>query len=295
MMKKTTSWTAVALCATLMGSVAHAEGHYVAGVEGVQASSVPPPGNYYVGYLLNYDANSFRTPGSSTDLPGKNTATVTALANRFVKITETKVLGADYGFEAIVPVLHKSLSLGALPFDGSDSGIGDVYVGPLVLGWHGTDWDAVAGAGFWLSNGNTDDPSAPGNGYKSTMLTGGMTYYFDTAKSISGSALFRLENHGKNQSGVRPGNQVSLEWGLGKNFGAFQLGAVGYSQWQTGADGSGSTDKATKHALGAEVIYPVAAAGIILKGAVYKELTVEAGSGPTPKGNLYRLAVVKPF
>lgn len=287
--------TALALAAALLAGAAHAEGHYVTGVEGLQGSSVPPAGNYYLGYLVNYDINSFRTPNDA-NLNGEGT--VTALVNRFVKITDTKVLGADYGFETIIPVMRKSLNVGG--FDGSDTGVGDVYVGPLVLGWHGVQWDAVAAAGMWLdtaSNSSTD-PSLPGNGYKSTMLTGGVTYYFDPAKSISGSALFRFERHGKKDNGVRPGNQLSLEWGVGKNLGAYQLGVVGYSQWQLSEDsGPGANNqKSSKHALGAEVVYPVPGAGMFLKGAVYKEYNVEGGGGsPITKGNMYRATLVKAF
>ncbi len=287
--------TALALAAALLAGAAHAEGHYVTGVEGLQGSSVPPAGNYYLGYLVNYDINSFRTPNDA-NLNGEGT--VTALVNRFVKITDTKVLGADYGFETIIPVMRKSLNVGG--FDGSDTGVGDVYVGPLVLGWHGAQWDAVAAAGMWLdtaSNSSTD-PSLPGNGYKSTMLTGGVTYYFDPAKSISGSALFRFERHGKKDNGVRPGNQLSLEWGVGKNLGAYQLGVVGYSQWQLSEDsGPGANNqKSSKHALGAEVVYPVPGAGMFLKGAVYKEYNVEGGGGsPIAKGNMYRATLVKAF
>lgn len=287
--------TALALAAALLAGAAHAEGHYVTGVEGLQGSSVPPAGNYYLGYLVNYDINSFRAPN---DANLKGEGTVTALVNRFVKITDTKVLGADYGFETIIPVMRKSLNVGG--FDGSDTGVGDVYVGPLVLGWHGVQWDAVAAAGMWLdtaSNSSTD-PSLPGNGYKSTMLTGGVTYYFDPAKSISGSALFRFERHGKKDNGVRPGNQLSLEWGVGKNLGAYQLGVVGYSQWQLSEDsGPGANNqKSSKHALGAEVVYPVPGAGMFLKGAVYKEYNVEGGGGsPITKGNMYRATLVKAF
>ena len=286
--------TALALAAALLAGAAHAEGHYVTGVEGLQGSSVPPAGNYYLGYLVNYDINSFRTPNDA-NLNGEGT--VTALVNRFVKITDTKVLGADYGFETIIPVMRKSLNVGG--FDGSDTGVGDVYVGPLVLGWHGAQWDAVAAAGMWLdtaSNSSTD-PSLPGNGYKSTMLTGGVTYYFDPAKSISGSALFRFERHGKKDNGVRPGNQLSLEWGVGKNLGAYQLGVVGYSQWQLSEDSGAkaANGKSSRHALGAEVVYPVPGAGMFLKGAVYKEYSVEGGSGAEPKGNMYRATLVKAF
>ncbi len=297
-MKTTPIAMAVALAAALAAGAAQAEGHYVTGVEGLQGSSVPPAGNYYLGYLVNYDIQSFRQPGSDKDLPGSNTGQVTALANRFVHITDTKLFGADYGFETIIPVLRTSVKVG--PLDASDSGVGDVYVGPLVLGWHGQQWDAVAAAGMWLDTASNTlgDPTSPGKGYKSTMLTGGVTYYFDQPKSVSGSALFRYEYNGKKDNGVRPGDQLSLEWGVGKNYGAYSLGVVGYSQWQLSDDKGDKAvaGKAERHALGAEVVYPVASAGLFLKGAAYKEFSVHGGSAPAePKGNLFRLSLVKPF
>lgn len=287
--------TALALAAALLAGAAHAEGHYVTGVEGLQGSSVPPAGNYYLGYLVHYDINSFRAPN---DAKLQGDGKVTALVNRFVKITDTKLLGADYGFETIIPVIRTSLDIKAAALNDSDSGVGDVYLGPLVLGWHGPQWDAVAAAGLWLDTASHNTPVAAGKGYKSTMLTGGVTYYFDPAKSVSGSALFRFERHGKNDAGIRPGNQLSMEWGVGKNLGAYQLGVVGYSQWQLSEDsGPGANNlKSSKHALGAEVVYPVPGAGMFLKGAFYKEYSVEGGGGaPSAKGNMLRATLVKAF
>ncbi|WP_257646278.1 hypothetical protein [Ottowia beijingensis] len=46
---------------------------------GMQAASVPPPGFYYLGYLLNYDIDDFRAPGTKSNLPGHNRGTVSAL------------------------------------------------------------------------------------------------------------------------------------------------------------------------------------------------------------------------
>ena len=294
-MKFNTKTAALALVAALAGGAAQAEGHYVTGVEGLQGSSVPPAGNYYLGYLVHYDINGFQAPDSKGGIGGSGQ--VTALANRLVKITDSKILGADYGFETIIPVLRTSVKVG--PLDASDSGVGDVYLGPLVLGWHGAQWDAVAAAGLWLDTASSTlgDPTSPGKGYQSTMLTGGLTYYFDQQKSISGSALFRYEYNGKKDNGVRPGDQLSLEWGLGKNYGAYSLGVVGYSQWQLSDDkGAAATPgKAERHALGAELVYPVPGAGLFLKGAAYQEFSVHGGSGPEPKGRLLRLSLVKPF
>lgn len=294
---KISSIAAAAALALLASTGAQAEGHYVAGVEGLQAASVPPPGMYYLGYLVNYQIDDFRAPGTSSNLPGHNRGTVTALANRFVWMTGHKLLGADYGVEAIVPVLRTSLTVNAAAISDSRTGVGDVYLGPLVLGWHGPQWDAVAAAGMWFDTASTSHPASPGKGFKSTMLTGGLTYYFDGAKTISGAALARYEFNGRNDAGRRPGDQLTLEWSLGKSFGAVSAGLVGYSQWQTTNDsGPGaSTSKSARHAVGAELVYPVPGAGMFLKGALYKEFSAKAGTGPEPKGSLLRLTLVKAF
>ena len=71
---------ALAALGSLFATQALADGHYVPGVEGMQAASVPPPGMYYLGYLVNYQIDDFRAPGSSSNLPGHNRGTVTALA-----------------------------------------------------------------------------------------------------------------------------------------------------------------------------------------------------------------------
>lgn len=276
---------------------ASAEGHYVPGVEGLQAATVPPPGMYYAAYLVDYKMDSFRAPGSSNNLPGDNSGTVVAVANRLAWITNQKFLGADYGMEVLVPVARTSLALNAAGISDSRSGVGDIYLGPLVLGWHGQQWDAAAAAGIWLDNGNTSNPASPGKGYKGTMITGGLTYYFDTSKTLSASGLMRFERNGTNEAGLRPGNQVSFEWGLAKNFGTVQAGVVGYSQWQVSDDsGTGAaSNHSSRHAVGLGLDYPIFRAGVFLKGAIYKEVSVTAGSGPSPKGTLARLTIVKAF
>lgn len=288
---------AMALAVVTLSSGAQAGGHYVPGVEGLQAASVPPPGTYYLAYAVDYNIDQFKAPGSSDALPGHNKGTVVALANRLAWISGNKLLGADYGMETIVPVLGKSLTINAAGISESQTGVGDVYFGPLVLGWHGANWDAVAAAGVWLDTASSDTPAAVGNGYKSTMLTGGATYYFDADKKISGSALLRYEINSETSSGFKPGNQISLEWGVGKVIGAVQVGVVGYDQVQVSQDsGPGaSNNKSSRHAIGAEVVMPILSAGVFLKAALYKEYQAQAGSGAEPQGNLLRFTFVKAF
>ncbi|CAM3750923.1 transporter [Polaromonas hydrogenivorans] len=285
---------AAALAASLG---AHAGGHYVPGVEGIQAASVPPPGAYYLGYLVDYNIDQFKAPGTRNDLPGHNSGTVVALANRFVWISNHKFAGADFGMEAIVPVIGTSLTINAASISETRTGLGDVYLGPLVLGWHGSNWDAVASAGLWLDSASNSTPVAPGKGFKSTMLTAGATYYFDASKTISGSALMRFETNSKKSGGFKPGNQATLEWGIAKVMGPVQVGVVGYDQVQVSNDSGvgASSNKSSRHAIGAEVVMPIISAGVFLKAAAYKEYRSEAGTGVEPRGNLLRFTFVKAF
>ena len=60
----------IAAAAALLPLYASAGGHYVPGVEGLQAASAPPPGLYYLAYLVDYDMDSFRAPGGGSASAG---------------------------------------------------------------------------------------------------------------------------------------------------------------------------------------------------------------------------------
>jgi hypothetical protein len=280
-----------ALISTLSMSV-YAEGHYVPGIEGVKAASVPPAGNYYVGYYVNYDAD-LKVAGNKI---GK--AKVNALAHRFVHMSHKKVLGADYGAELIVPMLNKDITVTGA-YDKSKFGVGDVYVGPLVLGWHGDRWDAAAAAGVWLDTASDSELASAGNGYRSTMLTAGGTRYLNADKSVSASVLGRYESNSRRKAtGIKAGDQVSVEWGIGKKYpSTWETGVVGYDQWQVSSDdGVGaSSQKAHRHAIGLEASHPVKSLKGLVKAAYYHEYDTKSGNGPVTDGDVLRVNFVKPF
>lgn len=270
---------------------AFAAGHYVPGVEGIQAGSAPPPGVYYIGYLVNYNISGI------DGAPGHNTGTVSVLANRGVWITPYKFLGANYGMETIVPVQSNSFTFNGLGYSGTTRGVGDVYVGPVVLGWHGENWDMTFALGEWLDNASysSTTPSSIGLGYKSTMLTLGGTYYPDAKKEWSISALARFERNGsQSQTGITPGNGLSVEWGIGRQIGGGkQIGLVGYYQDQTSNNsGPGASPyNPRKSAIGVQFDYPILEHGLFLKFAGYHEYSVSNA----PRGNLLRMSIVKVF
>lgn len=275
-----------------------AKGHYVPGVEGLDGPVVPPPGLYYRGYLVHYDIDSLRDSEGDA-LPGDNSGEVSALVNRFVWMTGQTFLGADYGMEAIVPVQETSLDFSIAGIDDHDSGVGDVFLGPLVLGWHGERWDAVAAAGHWFDNGDfsADRPASIGKGFDTTMFTLGGTWHFDAEKRWSFSALSRYEVHGEEDgTGITPGDSLVVEWGLGHQLASgLKLGVVGYDAWQLEKDDDVApglpNDKAEQHAVGAEASYFWPSLGLGVNGAYYHEY----GNQDRPEGDLFRATLTKGF
>ena len=271
-----------------------ANGHYVPGVEGLKGSVVPPPGIYYRGYLVHYDIDALRDD-QGTKLPDSNTGSVSALVNRFIWMTDKKILNADYGMEAIIPLQRTSLDFGIAGIDSTERGVGDVFVSPLVLGWHGQQWDAVAAAGIWLDTGeySSTEPASIGKGFRTTMLTLGGTYYPDATKSWSLSALSRYEIKSKqDETGITPGDSWLVEWGVGKQLdNGLELGVIGYNSWQLENSKGAPAGKAEKHALGIEGSYFWPSLMLGLNAAYLNEYEVHNG----PSGDMFRLTLTKVF
>ena len=224
------------------GSFAAEQSHYVNGVEGIKAPSLPPPGVYGRLYTAYYTADTLRD-ADGEKLPVGFDATVLAVVPRLIWITPLKILGADYGMDILAPYLTKDIEIDAKKLDTDSSGFGDICVEPLLLSWRLPRADVCAAAGAYLKTGSFDatDPSSPGDGYNSLLFTLGSTLYLDPAKSWAASVLARYEINGeKEHVEITPGDAFHFEWGVSKNLDRlFDVGVVGYCQWQT-TDDSGS-------------------------------------------------------
>ncbi len=237
-------------------------GHYTPGVEGINAGSAPPPGFHYSIYNLFYTADTLTdAKGRSMNPDPGFDLSVFAMAHRFTYITDVKILGADYGFDAIVPLVRTDLSIDARGFDDDSFEIGDICVEPLILGWHTPRWDVTAAIGFYAPTGSSSEPTAAGKGHWSVMESLGATYYFDDARTTSFSLLTRwLQNGEIRETGVTPGADMVAEYGLGKMFplsktSNVSVGLVGYSYSQldeTSGDGPADT-RYSGHAVGPEI------------------------------------------
>ncbi|MDD2388254.1 MAG: transporter [Desulfobacterales bacterium] len=214
--------------------------HYQNGGEGIKAATIPPPGFYFRQYNMFYksddliDANGDTLNNSGFDL------TTYAMANRFIWVTDKKLLGADFLMNVVIPLVYVDFELGSAGITDDHFGIGDIYIEPFALAWHGARYDAALGLCAYAPTGNADDsrPAYPGKDYWTGMINTGVTLYFDTDKTWSASVLARYEVHSeKNNTDIRAGDDFHFEWGIGKTIARlWDVGLTGYCQWQVSDD-----------------------------------------------------------
>lgn len=265
-MRRAGLFAALGLLLAALPAPAQMTGHYVNGVEGLRAATLPPPGLYYRNYEAFYRAGRL-TDGDGDSLPVGFDVDVWAQLHRVVYVSDSKILGANYCADAILPILTTNLSIAAAGINDSETALGDVWVEPFLLKWSTSRWDAAFGLGFFAPTGNFNptEPASAGKGFWTGMATFGGTWYPDRQKSWSLSMLGRYEVHGRNDDiGITAGNDFHFEWGAGKQFLEFpkgpdgkpagppravwELGATGYAQWQlTDDSGPGITYDPTVH------------------------------------------------
>ena len=240
--------------------------HYPFGGEGVLAASAPPPGFHYRIYNTWYNPDTLKDDnGDKLDIGFD--LDVFSTVHRFVHVTSKKILGADFLYNVIIPIIEKDISIEALDISDSKSlSMGDMVIEPIALAWHKPQWDAVAALAVIAPTGEyyMDKPASPGLGYWSGMLTLGTTIFFDQAKSWSISALTRTLIHTEqDDTKVTPGSEFVVEYGFGKAITvneklSIRPGIAGCAYWQIEDDsddgpGTFADERKEAFALGAEI------------------------------------------
>ena len=236
--------SAVALATLTIGNVQAKEGgdQYPNGAETWLGGAVPPPGNYFINYFGYYS-------GDLVDGGGKKVsgAGVDAWFNafRFVQTTEHKILGGNWGWHVIVPLVHQDVALGA----GSKSkfGLGDVTVNPFIVSWHAKNWHWAIGLDVNLPVGayKSGEPrQSIGANYWSVEPLFAFSYMGDTGWEVSSKIMYNIK--GKNKDYVGPfsptegtyesGDEFHMDYLVGKRFGPWGVGLSGYYLKQTNND-----------------------------------------------------------
>ena len=110
-------------------------GHNLTGDFGLRSGSQAPAGRYVGFFLPVYVADSLKGPaGGKIDSQGN--LKLVAIAPFVWFVTETKILGGNYGALIVPSFANTALEFPRLDVDDSQFGFADLYVVPFQLGWH---------------------------------------------------------------------------------------------------------------------------------------------------------------
>ena len=274
-------WTGTLAAALLAVSPVDARelGHYVPGVANIRDLAVPAaPGFYYEQYNVHYSTDTYRDRNgnavSSLRSGGRDIAIdaevdVYAITPVFLWSTDTTLLGGQYAWfiapsfsdnnlSASISNLNQSGSVGS-----DQTGIGDLFVQPLWLGWRDTGYDLSLALGFYAPVGdyNEDGDDNVGLGFWTTQVQGASYWYLDEAQASAFMLAGTYEMHGsKDGTDITPGDHFTLEYGFSQYLSdRLEVGIAGFSHWQVKHDkGTTLLDNTVDtevHGIGAQLSY----------------------------------------
>lgn len=251
---------ALSFTATLWSAapaLAQLNGENLLGDMGVKSGTQPEPGVYISNIYYRYKADSIRDGQGqplNLDPSGNASQTINAAMPLGYWVTAKKILGANVGMMAVLPIAKGAMEAPGLAFSEKASvGLSDLYVQPLQLGWHFRQADAVVGVGLFVPTGRYTAGASNnlGKGMWSYEASAGGTLYLDKRRSFSLATTAYYETHSRKNGEVRVenvtlnntrvGDILTLEGGIGKSFlhGAATIGAAYYAQWKVTSDDLG--------------------------------------------------------
>lgn len=241
-------WLGAALAVALLPALkaeAQLNGSHSLGDFGVAAGSQPQPGFYSALFYLRYDTDTIKNAdGQTIGLGPEDPSSIglSALAPMVYYVSKAKVFGANYGVMAVLPFANASIEAPAFRLERSiDTGIADMLIRPIDLGWHSKQADVAAGFQLYLPTGRYTPGASDnlGKGMWTYEPFVGTTVYFDEKRSLSLATAAFWEFHGKKEdSDTKVGQILTLEGGLGKSFlgGGLVIGGAYYAQWKLTQD-----------------------------------------------------------
>jgi hypothetical protein len=287
---------ALALAAAGRPAQAQLNGHNLRGDFGLESASQPSPRLYVAPLYANYSTSTIRDRDGN-ELPTSGSLHVNAVVPLLWYVTDLKILGANYGIMAAIPLQTNALEAPALGIDVTNKfGVGDLYVQPVNLGWHFPQVDVMVGIGAYAPTGRfsvgADDNT--GLGMWSFEGSGGATVFFDRERTWSFSALGFYETHTKKKdTDVKVGDIVTVEGGAAKSFlgGGAKIGAVYVAQWKItqddlGVDLPAGLSKSANYGVGPEVTLPIPVKRKLV-GLVTLKYLWELGTRSTTQGRTF--------
>lgn len=216
-------------------------GHKLLGGVGIDAGSQSEPGLYISDRLMWYSTNTLKDRnGNVVPVPGLD---IDAYGNMLGLGFTTQPGGARspyLSFAAGVPLARVSIRVDDPRTLIDRSGLGDVFVQPVKVGWRKKRHDVVAMYGFYAPTGKFEPRtgSGVGRGYWTHQLSIGGAAYGESDRMRRASALVSYDlNLKKRGIDIRRGNTLQIQGGAGVGlFKVVTVGIAGFAMWQVSDD-----------------------------------------------------------
>jgi len=176
------TWVVLLFSMSLLPLSGHAQlaGHNTLGDYGLQSGAQAPPGFYVVPMYYDYAADTLRNGDGDRFPTSGNGGSLDARAGilGLLWVGEKKFLGGNYGFGIWPAVTNNALEAPPFQLDSKTStGLADLYIQPVILGWSKQAADFTAGVGIYAPTGDYEagGDSNRGLGMWSLEFFGGAT------------------------------------------------------------------------------------------------------------------------
>jgi len=215
-------------------------GAYPNGAEDFMSGALPPPGTYLLNYLQYYSSDRLNDNNGDKIAPGFK-LNVVADVVRVVHVTKQQLLGASWAMHLFLPVVNMDVTV---PGRGNDhrTGLGDIIIDPMILGWHGANWHVTTGVDFYLPTGAYDANrlANPGRNYWTFEPVLAGTWLTDSGFEVSTKLMYDI-NTKNNDNDYLSGQELHLDYAVGQKLGDFNLGLAGYFYQQVTDDEQNGT------------------------------------------------------
>ncbi len=214
-------------------------GHKILGTLGSDAGIQIDPGLHVGDRVLVYGANTLKDRAGASVPVGLD---LDAITNGIgvVGAIELSSLGMYLNVSLAIPLAHLSLTTDRPVVTIDLSGVGDIYVQPVKLGWRWRRAHLVAGYAFYAPTGHFDagGKGGVGTGQWTSEFSAGGAVFFDEEHRVRLSMLGSCGvNSRKRGVDITKGATMQVQGGLAVTLlQLFDIGVAGYALWQVADD-----------------------------------------------------------
>ncbi|WP_319575959.1 transporter [uncultured Desulfobacter sp.] len=220
---------------------------YLGGNEDFMAGALPGPGFYPIVYAFHYTADELMD-GNGDKVPVDFDLDVTGTAFRFIYVSDMTLFGASVAWHTIIPVVNSDVEIVPAGVDASTTGLGDIVVSPMILGWHlSKNFHLIGAMDVWLPVGeyDVDDAASIGRNYWTVAPIIAPTYISNTGFEISAKLQY-LINFENSDTDYTTGHEFICDYTVGQHLGNWMFGLNGMLYLQATDDEDSGGDIGNK-------------------------------------------------